>query len=64
MLRIYVLLAAFMFMTKERAAEAKKDERGVTTLELVVIGLGLLLLATAAVAVIKLAVDSRLDSIK
>lgn len=72
MLRIYVLVAAAMVafhsqaitFLKTRADEARKDERGIGTLEMVVIGLGLLLLATAAIAVIKAAVDSRLNNIK
>lgn len=72
MLRIYVLVAAAVVafqsqattFLKTRADEARKDERGIGTLEMVVIGLGLLLLATAAIAVIKAAVDSRLNNIK
>ena len=65
MLRFYVLAAAVVATMFARATAPKsKDEAGIGTLEMVVIGLGLLLLATAAIAVFKGAVDSRLQNIK
>lgn len=64
MLRIYVLVAAAAFMLKEQIMSKPRDERGLGTLEMVVIGLGLLLFATAAIAVFKGAIDTRLEKIK
>jgi hypothetical protein len=64
MLRMSVLLASMWTLLRSRADEARADERGITTLEMVVIGLGLFLLAGGVVLVITNAVESRTDQIK
>jgi len=67
MIHLYVVLATVLAVTRERAVsrfrEARHDDRGSVTLEQVVIGLGLLILAVAAVAGITAAVNSRLSQI-
>lgn len=65
MLKMIVMFTLAMATLKDYANKPKpKDEAGLGTLEMVVIGLGLLVIATAAVAVITGAVNTRLNSIK
>lgn len=60
MIRIYAIITALLIA---RMHQRKKDERGIGTLEYVVIGLGLFLLAGALIAVITMAVNSRMNQI-
>jgi hypothetical protein len=53
------LLFAQIDVAKRRLTDAASDESGISTLEVIVIALGLFLLAGAAVAVIANAVNSR-----
>lgn len=68
MLKTYAVLTAYIvslqLILRERVDAAQRDERGLSTLEIVVIGLGLLTFATAAVAVFWTAIDTRLKNIK
>lgn len=65
MLKIIVMATLAMTALKDYANQPKpKDEAGLGTLEMVVIGLGLLTFAIAAIAVFQGAIDSRLDKIK
>lgn len=68
MIRLFAMVATMYYLfhqsTLQRLAQAKEDERGMTTLELVVLGLGLFLLAGAVVAVIVAAVNSRTAQIR
>lgn len=57
MIKLYALVAAAVAVFATRLEKRRED--GLGTLELVVLGLGLLLFATAAVAVFKAAIDSR-----
>jgi hypothetical protein len=54
-----LLLLAQIDVAKRRLKDAASDDSGVSTLEVIVIALGLFLLAGAAVAVIANAVNSR-----
>lgn len=68
MIRLFALVATTYYMfqqsTLQRLEKAKNDERGMTSLEMVVLGLGLFLLAGVVVAVVTAAVKSRTDQIK
>ena len=68
MIRLFALVATAYYMfqqsTLQRLEKAKNDERGMTSLEMVVLGLGLFLLAGVVVAVVTAAVKSRTDQIK
>lgn len=68
MIRLFALVATTLYMmrqsTLQRLEKAKNDERGMTSLEMVVLGLGLFLLAGIVVAVVTAAVKSRTDQIK
>lgn len=63
MLKLFTLISALWFTMNLTAQERRRDETGASVLEYVVIGLGVLLMATAAVAVIKGAVESRTNKI-
>ncbi|MDP3893632.1 hypothetical protein [Nocardioides sp.] len=63
MIRIYVIITALVVTMTARLRQRKQDERGIGTLEYVVIGLGLFLLAGALVGVIVAAVNSRMSQI-
>lgn len=54
-----LLLFAQIDVAKRRLRSAASDDSGISTLEVIVIALGLFLLAGAAVAVIANAVNSR-----
>lgn len=68
MIRLFAMGATMYYLlqqsTLQRLKQAKKDERGMATLEIVVIGLGLFLLAGVVVAVIVAAVNSRTAQIQ
>lgn len=64
MLKLITLYMTVAYCARIRLEEAKRDERGVSTLEMVVLGLGMFLAATAAIAVITLAITNRTDLIK
>lgn len=64
MLQLFAMITSTWFLANHEVEQRRRrHDVGVTTLEIVVIALGLLVLATAAVAVIKGAVDSRLNKI-
>jgi hypothetical protein len=58
-----LLLFAQIDVAKRRLKGAASDDSGISTLEVIVIALGLFLLAGAAVAVIASAVSSRTSQI-
>lgn len=66
--RIYTLIVATMIgmqlWMQQAHDQARKDERGLGTLEMVALGLGLFLAATAAILVFTRAIDLRLKDIK
>lgn len=66
MLQLYVTLGSLLLLTRDRVKRRlqHRDDAGVTTLEMVVLTLGLFLLATAAVAAITAAVHGRFNNIK
>lgn len=68
MIRLFALVATSYYVlqqsTLQRLEKARNDERGMTSLEMVVLGLGLFLMATAVVVVVTAAVKSRTDQIK
>ncbi|GAA4898773.1 hypothetical protein [Streptomonospora salina] len=51
-------------VVRQRLRENRGDDAGMSTLEIAVIALGLLLAATAVVAAITAAVESRLEGIQ
>ena len=64
MTKIYAVLVAFVIASQVKMREARRDERGLGTLEMVVLGLGLFLAATALIVVITQAITTRSDQIK
>lgn len=64
MTKIYAVLVAFVIASQVKMKEARRDERGLGTLEMVVLGLGLFLAATALILVITAAITTRSDQIK
>lgn len=64
MLKLFVLISTSWFSINHRARVARRrDNAGLATLEIVIITLGLLLLATGLIAVIGSAVRSRMNQI-
>lgn len=64
MLKFFVLVSTSWFSINHRAQAARRrDNAGLATLEIVIITLGLLLLATALIGVIGAAVRSRMNQI-
>ena len=63
MLPYLQILATLVANARSLAKRAREEEAGVSTLELVVIALGLFLVATAVVAIITRAIMSRADQI-
>ena len=57
------LLTTLLAAARSRLAQARDDDRGASTLEMVIIGLGLFLVATAVVAIITNAIMSRANQI-
>jgi hypothetical protein len=64
MTKIYAVLVAFVIASQVKMKEARRDERGLGTLEMVVLGLGLFLAATALIIVVTAAITTRSDQIK
>jgi Flp pilus assembly protein TadG len=64
MIRFIAYLVTSMFMLRTRMEQARRDERGLGTLEMVIIALGLFLIATAAIAVITGAINTRINQIQ
>lgn len=64
MIRFIAYLVTSMFMLRTRMEHARRDERGLGTLEMVIIALGLFLIATAAIAVITGAINTRINQIQ
>lgn len=63
MLRIYASLTTLVRVGRERALARRHDEAGLTTLEWVILALGLFMLAGTAVVMVREAVVSRLGRI-
>lgn len=59
----FQVLLGFIYATRRRVRETAVSDAGATTLELVIIVLGLIALAVAAVAAITVAVNRRLEQI-
>ena len=59
----YLALVATLLALKDRVRETARDDDGFTTLEWVVIALGLFVVAGIAVGVIVAAINSRLSGI-
>ena len=57
------LLTTLITVARTRLQQVRDDDRGVSTLEMVIIGLGLFLVATAVVAIITNAIMSRANQI-
>jgi hypothetical protein len=64
MIQLYVLLTGMLAGQRRRFLAGRRGEHGSVTLEQVIIALGLFLLATAVVAGIAAAVNSRVGQIK
>jgi hypothetical protein len=64
-LQLYVTLGSLLLLTRDRVKRRlqHRDDAGLATLEIVIIALGLFVLATALVAAITAAVNSRMHSI-
>jgi hypothetical protein len=63
-IELYVLLTGMLAEQRRRILAGRRGEHGSVTLEQVIIALGLFLLATAVVAGIAAAVNSRVGQIK
>lgn len=63
MIQLYATVATAWFHVSHAATDRRRDDRGVTTLEIVIIALGLLGLAVAAIAAITTATQSRINKI-
>lgn len=63
-INLYAQTTATWAHLQQRLETRRRDEVGAGALEYVVIALGLLLIATAVIVVIKAAVTSRTDQIK
>ena len=64
MLSYLTLLTTLLGAGTDRLLRLRHDESGASTLEMVVIGLGLFLAATAVIAIITRAVMSRAEQIQ
>lgn len=64
MLSYLTLLTTLLGATTDRMRRLRRDESGASTLEMVVIGLGLFLAATAVIAIITRAIMSRAEQIQ
>lgn len=62
--KIHTHVIGLLLALQGRVEDSRNDERGLGTLEMVVIGLGLFLAAGAAILVFTGAIDTRLEKIK